>query len=156
MAVTTRLAAEGFEPAEELAGLVASLDREGAVVSFVGIARPNASTGEPVERLFLDHHPRLTERSLDAIAADAIRVGDEERRGDGRVQRLINAWRANHTDGALGHQRSVDVTGTDDRLNIDAHCLNATDCASRGVGVAEIHLEQILILFSTGCLKEPD
>ena len=69
--MTALLAAEGIDPAEELKRLVASLEREGAVVSFVGIARPRSHSGEPVERLFLDHHPRLTERSLADIAADA-------------------------------------------------------------------------------------
>ncbi len=44
---------------------------DGAVVSFVGLARPVSTTGSSLERLTLDHHPRLTERSLAEIAAAA-------------------------------------------------------------------------------------
>ena len=38
------------------------------MVSFVGLARPTSSAGEPVTALFLDHYPGMTERSLQAIA----------------------------------------------------------------------------------------
>ncbi|MGZ8282222.1 MAG: molybdenum cofactor biosynthesis protein MoaE [Allosphingosinicella sp.] len=71
MGVTARLADTPFAPERELAELIGSLDADGAVVSFVGLARPVSSDGAPVTGLFLDHHPRLTERSLAEIAAAA-------------------------------------------------------------------------------------
>jgi molybdopterin synthase catalytic subunit len=68
-----RLAHESFVPEQELAGFHA--DGAGAVVSFTGIARPTGKDGAPIERLFLDHHGRLTQQSLDRIAASAARFG---------------------------------------------------------------------------------
>ena len=66
-----RLAPFPFAPERELAHFAEGLTEEGALVSFVGIARPASKDGKPVTRLFLDHHPRLTQRSLDQIAAAA-------------------------------------------------------------------------------------
>jgi molybdopterin synthase catalytic subunit len=71
MRIETRLAHEPFAPAQELAGF--SADGAGAVVSFTGLARPTTRDGAPIERLFLDHHSRLTQLSLDDIAASAAR-----------------------------------------------------------------------------------
>lgn len=48
-----------------------SLEAQGAVVCFVGLARPSSQSGAAVDRLFLDHHPTLTERSMREIAAAA-------------------------------------------------------------------------------------
>jgi molybdopterin synthase catalytic subunit len=76
MHVQARLAAQPFDPGDELTTFLAGLEDEGAAVSFVGVARPRSKAGEPVERLFLDHHPRLTQRSLDDIAKDAARRFD--------------------------------------------------------------------------------
>ena len=67
-----RLADTCFAPDRELAAFLAGLREEGAVVSFTGIARPLTAAGEPLARMFLDHHPRLTLRSLDEIAAAAL------------------------------------------------------------------------------------
>lgn len=67
----TRLAGDPFDPAEELSAFAAALTEEGGIVSFVGLARPLSRDGQPVERLLLDHHPRLTQRSLDEIAVAA-------------------------------------------------------------------------------------
>ena len=66
-----RLADQPFAAERELAEFTAGLAGEGAVVSFMGIARPRAADGEEVERLVLEYHPRLTLRSLDEIAAAA-------------------------------------------------------------------------------------
>jgi molybdopterin synthase catalytic subunit len=55
-----RLAPEPLSADAELAKFISGLDEEGAVVSFVGIARPRSIDGAPLARLFLDHHPRLT------------------------------------------------------------------------------------------------
>jgi molybdopterin synthase catalytic subunit len=60
-------------PAQELAEFTA--DGAGAIASFTGLARPTTKDGAPIDRLFLDHHSRLTRRSLDEIAASAERFG---------------------------------------------------------------------------------
>ncbi|HYD38061.1 MAG TPA: molybdenum cofactor biosynthesis protein MoaE, partial [Allosphingosinicella sp.] len=70
--MAVRLAAEPFAAERELAEFMQGRDGDGAVVSFVGLARGRGPDGEPVERLRLDHHPRLTLRSLDEIAAAAL------------------------------------------------------------------------------------
>jgi molybdopterin synthase catalytic subunit len=71
--MSVRLADSPFAADRELAELIAGLTGEGAVVSFLGIARARASDGEAVERLVLDHHPGLTLASLNEIA-DAARA----------------------------------------------------------------------------------
>lgn len=76
MTIEARLEPESLEAARELDQLLALTRNEGAVVSFVGIARPTSAEGDSVEGLFLDHHPNLTLRSLDAIAADAMKRFD--------------------------------------------------------------------------------
>jgi molybdopterin synthase catalytic subunit len=69
--MTIRLSDEPFAAEGELARFTAGLAGEGAVVSFLGIARSRTPNGEKVERLVLDHHPRLTLGSLNEIAAAA-------------------------------------------------------------------------------------
>jgi molybdopterin synthase catalytic subunit len=69
--MSVRLADEPFAAERELAEFTAGLAGEGAVVSFLGIARPRTPNGEKVERLVLDFHPRLTLRSLEEIATVA-------------------------------------------------------------------------------------
>ncbi|HYE28486.1 MAG TPA: molybdenum cofactor biosynthesis protein MoaE [Allosphingosinicella sp.] len=69
--MSVRLADGPFAAERELAEFTARLAGEGAVVSFLGIARDRTPDGEEVERVVLDHHPRLTLRSLDEIAAAA-------------------------------------------------------------------------------------
>ncbi|MEA3062876.1 MAG: molybdopterin synthase catalytic subunit [Sphingomonadales bacterium] len=66
--MSVRLADTPFAADRELAAFTAGLSGEGAVVSFLGIARPRASDGAAVERLVLDHHPSLTLASLNEIA----------------------------------------------------------------------------------------
>ena len=66
-----RLADTPFSPERELAEFTAGLCGEGAVVSFLGIARGQTSEGEKVEQLLLDSHPRLTLRSIEDIAKAA-------------------------------------------------------------------------------------
>jgi molybdopterin synthase catalytic subunit len=67
-----RLEAKKLRPAEELERFIAGLAGDGAVVSFVGLARRADANGEPVTGLFLDAYPGMTEKSLDAIASDAL------------------------------------------------------------------------------------
>jgi len=68
----TRLEPCALEPDQELAAFIARIDGDGAVVSFVGLARPNNSAGSTVTGLHLDFYPGMTEASLEAIAADAL------------------------------------------------------------------------------------
>lgn len=56
-----------FDPAERLASISASTGA-GAIVSFTGMARPFAKTGGRVDKIYLDHHPRLTLKSVQDIA----------------------------------------------------------------------------------------
>lgn len=67
-----RIEPNDLRPAEELDAFIASLAGDGAVVSFVGLARPADGGGGAVSGLFLDTYPGLTEKSLEAIAADAM------------------------------------------------------------------------------------
>ena len=69
--MSVRLAEQPFAPERELGEFIASLAGEGAVVSFQGIARARSKDGEKVERLILEHHPRITLRSMQEIARAA-------------------------------------------------------------------------------------
>lgn len=71
MSIVARLREDALDPAAELAELMGSAAGDGAVVSFVGIARLETGSGEAVERLVLEHHPRLTLGSLQQIAEEA-------------------------------------------------------------------------------------
>lgn len=71
MRCTGRLENERLDPCAEYSAFLSQLEGEGAVVTFVGVARATSTTGEEVIGLFLDHHPRLTEASLREIAEDA-------------------------------------------------------------------------------------
>ena len=72
MAVDSRLESGRLRPDKELAQFLASLDGEGAVVSFIGVARAADREGGEVTGLFLDHHTGLTAGSLQEIGASAI------------------------------------------------------------------------------------
>jgi molybdopterin synthase catalytic subunit len=93
--MSVRLADAPIAPERELAEFTAGLGGEGAVASFLGIARARAANGERVERLVLDHHPRLTLVSLDEIAAAA-----RERFG-------INSLRIVHRSGAVAPGETI-------------------------------------------------
>ena len=71
MSVRARLEAGPFDPSVELANLIEAASNDGAVVSFVGVARPQSKDGANVDRLVLEHHPRLTLKSLEDIAVEA-------------------------------------------------------------------------------------
>lgn len=71
MSVVARLETGTLDPAVVLNELMQAVSTDGAVVSFVGIARGQAHGGEAVDRLALEHHPRLTLDSLERIATDA-------------------------------------------------------------------------------------
>jgi molybdopterin synthase catalytic subunit len=72
MTVQAQLSDRPFSPEGELAAFTGGLSGAGAVVSFIGIARPQAADGRTVTNLFLEHHPSLTEGSLRRIALDTI------------------------------------------------------------------------------------
>jgi molybdopterin synthase catalytic subunit len=69
MSVVSRLQTELLDAPAELAAFMAGRTDDGAVVSFTGIARGRAKSGEVVETLFLEHYPGMTERSIEEIAA---------------------------------------------------------------------------------------
>lgn len=73
MTGTARLEPRQLEPDAELRAFLAGLDGDGAVVSFVGVARPTGSDGGSLTSLYLDHYPGATEASVEAIVADAMR-----------------------------------------------------------------------------------
>lgn len=70
MSIVVRLEERSLGPAFELAELLRDGTGDGAVVTFVGMARPRTKKGTPIERMILEHHPRLTLRSLEEIAAE--------------------------------------------------------------------------------------
>jgi len=69
--MSVRLSDEPISDEHELSQFRSGLEGEGAIVTFAGVARSRTPGGEAVDRLVLDHHPRLTSRSLDEIAAAA-------------------------------------------------------------------------------------
>jgi molybdopterin synthase catalytic subunit len=70
MSVAVHLEPDALRPDEELAKTVEQAKGGGAVVSFVGLTRPQSPAGR-VNELLLDHHPVLTLKSLQQIAAEA-------------------------------------------------------------------------------------
>ena len=76
MSVTCRLLAEPFDAPNELRAFTAGRTADGAVVSFTGLARGKAHSGEAVEALILDHYPGMTERSIEEIALAGARRFD--------------------------------------------------------------------------------
>ena len=64
--------AEPFDAAALLAEFSGRAGGAGAIASFTGLVR-SENDGASVSGLELDHHPRLTERALAGIGADAVR-----------------------------------------------------------------------------------
>jgi molybdopterin synthase catalytic subunit len=71
-----RLEEGPLDPQAELGELLRQARGDGAVVTFVGLARSHSKTGEAVEGLVLDHHPTLTRQSLEDIAVSAAQRFD--------------------------------------------------------------------------------
>ena len=71
MAVTSRLQGGPFDAADELKAFSHGRTLDGAIVSFTGLARGEAHSGEAVQSLILDHYPGMTERSIEEIAEAA-------------------------------------------------------------------------------------
>lgn len=93
--MSVRLAEEPFAADRELAEFTSRLTGEGAVASFIGIARQRSSDGAAVEWLVLDHHPTLTLRSLEEIA------------GAARERFAISALRIVHRCGTVAPGESI-------------------------------------------------
>lgn len=72
MSCVSRLSTDALHPEQELASFLQSAAGAGAIVSFCGVARSKAKTGETVQHLHLDHYPGMTEKSLQAIAAAGL------------------------------------------------------------------------------------
>jgi molybdopterin synthase catalytic subunit len=68
MSVVARLEPGQLHPERELAALAGQARGDGAIVSFVGLARPESASGGRVDTLVLEHHEVLTHRSLGEIA----------------------------------------------------------------------------------------
>lgn len=68
MSVVALLRAEALDPQFELAELTERARGDGAIVSFIGLARPESKEGDAVDALVLEHHPTLTRQSLEDIA----------------------------------------------------------------------------------------
>lgn len=68
MSVVALLDPQALDPQLELAELTEAARGDGAVVTFVGLARPESREGNSVDAIVLDHHPTLTRQSLEAIA----------------------------------------------------------------------------------------
>ena len=63
--------ADPFDAAALLADFSARAGGAGAIATFTGLVR-GENDGEAVSGLELDHHPRLTERAITGIGADAV------------------------------------------------------------------------------------
>ncbi len=72
MSVVARLETGVLDPQRELATLVEQACGDGAIVSFVGLARPESNQGGRVDSLVLEQHPTLTRQSLEAIAVACV------------------------------------------------------------------------------------
>jgi molybdopterin synthase catalytic subunit len=68
MSVIARLEPDVLDPQFELAELTESARGDGAIVTFIGLARPESKQGEHLDALVLEHHPTLTHQSIEEIA----------------------------------------------------------------------------------------
>jgi molybdopterin synthase catalytic subunit len=71
MTIYAHLEEHLLDPAAELEEITRIASGSGAIVSFVGLARDSTHGGQEVDKLVLEHHPRLTIASLEEIALDA-------------------------------------------------------------------------------------
>lgn len=131
-ALSCTLALETFDAVSEYARFLGACDGEGAIASFTGATRARTAGGAAVQALLLDHHPRLTQASLEAIGGDALARFAIARirivhRGGGLVPGepiVFVAAAAPHRRAAL---EAVDYVM--DRLKTDAVFWKREDCA---------------------------
>ena len=67
---TIRIQTEDFDAGEAMTRLRQGNPAVGAVACFVGLVR-DVNTGERVSEMTLEHYPGMTEKALEAIAAQA-------------------------------------------------------------------------------------
>ena len=72
MVPTVRVQAEPFDIGTEMTALLHGRTDIGGVGCFVGVVR-DSHAGQPIRSMTLEHYPGMTERSLQAIAAEAVR-----------------------------------------------------------------------------------
>ena len=68
--MTVRVQTEDFDLSSEVANLRRQAPKVGAVVTFLGTVR-DLNEGEHVAEMELEHYPGMTEKSLEAIVAQA-------------------------------------------------------------------------------------
>jgi len=68
--MTVRIQTADFDVGAEIARLRSDNPKIGAVASFVGVVR-DVNDGDPVAEMRLEHYPGMTERSIEAIIAQA-------------------------------------------------------------------------------------
>ncbi len=68
--MTVRIQAEDFDAGVEITSLRAGNPRVGAVATFIGTVR-DLSDAAQVSTLTLEHYPGMTEKALEAVAAEA-------------------------------------------------------------------------------------
>jgi molybdopterin synthase catalytic subunit len=68
VSVVALLEPQVLDPQLELAELTEAARGDGAIVTFVGLARRESRGGEAVDAVVLDHHPALTRQSIEDIA----------------------------------------------------------------------------------------
>lgn len=68
--MTVRVQTEDFDLSAEIAALRKQAPKVGAVVTFLGTVR-DLNEGEHVAEMELEHYPGMTEKSLEAIVAQA-------------------------------------------------------------------------------------
>ncbi|HEX3809289.1 MAG TPA: molybdenum cofactor biosynthesis protein MoaE [Rhizomicrobium sp.] len=70
--MNVRLTNTALDVGAELAAFVDGRTDAGALVNFVGYCR-DATAGQPVDALFIDHYPNFSERQIAAIAEGICR-----------------------------------------------------------------------------------
>ena len=65
-----RVQASAFDTGTEVAALLAGRTDVGGIGCFIGLVRDSAG-GQPITSMTLEHYPGMTERALEAIAAEA-------------------------------------------------------------------------------------
>jgi molybdopterin synthase catalytic subunit len=83
----------------EVGGLTDAAGDAGAIVTFVGLVRPSSTSGDQVDHLFLEHHPLLTQQSLDEIVAAAA------------AKFAVTAIRVTHRSGTISAGEPIVFTG---------------------------------------------
>jgi molybdopterin synthase catalytic subunit len=68
--LTVRVQAEDFDAGRELARMRQGNPKIGAIAAFVGVVR-DVNEGDAVAGMTLEHYPGMTERSIEAIVAEA-------------------------------------------------------------------------------------